>query len=223
LRPVPKPEAPKPVVAKPEPQLKPVPKPEPRLKPVPVPVPPKPKDVVLKPVPKVELPKEPSLKPVPVAKPTPIVATPPVRAALVSQPIASTSAPGPSNPAMNAAGTGPGSGSGTGSGVPGGTGTGGGSGGADAISGFHQNVKDSYFSQWQQPRGLTLSGAKYRVRTEIVIDRAGRISSARIVTTSGNAEMDQSVREAVGRVNKVAPLPKGIDGETYALILNFDI
>jgi len=64
---------------------------------------------------------------------------------------------------------------------------------------------------------------KYRVRTEVVVGREGNIVSARIVTRSGNAEMDQSVQEAVSRVTRVVSLPNGVGGATYTLLLNFDI
>ena len=233
LRPVPKPvpEPPKEVVLKPVPKPQPQPKVEPQLTPVPKPVikptpkPLPPKAVTPKPVPNPAPPKEiaqklpPKLTPAPSPVPAPLPGPPSaVRAAPVVKRLESASTqsgPGGMGSGMGA-GTGTGSGFGTGPGS-------GGPGGLDAISGFHQSVKDSYFSQWQQPHGLTASGSKYRVRTEIVIERSGSIASARIVTTSGNAEMDQSVREAVGRVSKVAPVPKGIEGSRYALILNFDI
>jgi TonB family protein len=78
-------------------------------------------------------------------------------------------------------------------------------------------------SRWQQPRGLVVTGAKFRVRAEIVLDADGGVVSARIVASSGNAEMDQSVRDAVRQVSRVSSLPPGLADPTYAVILNFDL
>ncbi len=235
LRPIPKPEPPKEAV------LKPVPKPEPPktvvLKPAPVPLPqpqpapesvppkPKPKPVVLKPAlppapkpavvaAKPVVPKPiptPTSAPTPKLPPTPANSPAPVRAVPVAGPVTST----------------PGAGTGMGNLAAGaggfGSGPGGDGGPTSDISAFHLRVKDAYISQWQQPYQLVESGSKYRVRVEIVIGRTGNVVSARVVARSGNAEMDRSVQEAVSRVSQVDPLPAGIGGGTYAILLNFDI
>ena len=140
----------------------------------------------------------------------PMIGATPVARPVVASPIRSSSATA--------------SGSGTGgAGGAFGSGPGGSGGTLDAVAVFHLSVKEAYFSQWQQPHGLIESGSKYRVRTEVVVGREGNIVSARIVTRSGNAEMDQSVQEAVSRVTRVASLPNGVGGATYTLLLNFDI
>ena len=213
LKPIPKPEPPKEIVLKPIP--KPAPPKEVGLKPVPKPAPPK--EVALKPVSKPAPPKEVALKPVPkpiapkLAEATAaLIDAPPVARPVVASPIRSSS--------TIASGSGSG-----GAGGSFGSGPGGGGGPMDAVSAFHLKVKDAYFSQWQQPHGLIESGSKYRVRTEVVLGREGNVVSARIVSRSGNAEMDQSVQEAVNRVTQVASLPSGVGGATYTVLLNFDI
>jgi protein TonB len=220
--PVPKVEPPK------ETALKPAPKPEPpketAQKPAPKPEPPK--ETALKPAPKPEPLKETALKPAPAPKseelpiaPRPVVAATkvpdpvpaPIRAVPVPVAVPPAAAPGAAS-------------SGRAVGSPGfGAGPGGAGGPLSPISAFHLGVKEVYFSQWQQPHGLVESGAKYRVRVEIVIARDGEVVSARVVAKSGNAEMDRSVQEAVGRVARVDPLPEGIGGASYAILLNFDI
>ncbi len=206
LKAVPKPETPKEVVLKPASKPTPEPPKSVDLKPAPAP-----KPVVLKPAPKAAIPE--AKPPVPVSPPPP-GSDPPT-----ADPVRAVPLPGPVAASVKA---GPGSSSGSGSNGFG-AGPGGSGGPLSPISAFHLRVKEVYFSEWQQPHGLVESGSKYRVRVEIVIGRQGDIVSARVVAKSGNAEMDRSVQEAVSRVSQVEPLPTGVGGATYAILLNFDI
>ena len=47
---------------------------------------------------------------------------------------------------------------------------------------------------------------------EITIQKSGTISSSRLLRSSGNADMDASVRQAVRTAKAMPPLPSGIKG-----------
>ena len=78
------------------------------------------------------------------------------------------------------------------------------------------------YAVWNQPVGLS-AAAGYRVRVEVVVERNGNIRSARILDGSGNAAMDRSVREALPRLDRAAPLPAAFRGDSQTFILNYRI
>jgi TonB family protein len=56
------------------------------------------------------------------------------------------------------------------------------------------------------------------------IEKDGRVSSFEIVRSSGNSELDESVKAITGRVTKVEPLPDGLGkGDHYDVKINFEL
>jgi len=241
--PAPVPEPPKP------PEPKPAPKPvvvavAPKPKPKPAPVP----EVKLRPVTVEKKPEPPKLKPAPAPVPTPKVVSKPAPApapaptlrpapkptpapapALRAKPIENTataSTVGSTGPTLRAVpiSTGVG-GMGTGEGTGNGTGNGTGSGRRQFgdIGEYHTRVYEAFHEEWLQPGAIITAGKTYRVKTEIIIARDGKILEANIIQSSGHADLDQSVQLALRRVVKIEPLPDFVQGNSYRVILNFDL
>ena len=108
----------------------------------------------------------------------------------------------------------------------GGSGTAAGQTGANAnpanASWYGNMLHDRFYREWAQPTTVVASGAKLSALAKIRIEKDGRISDFKIVRSSGNVVVDESV-EAVGRkVTRVDALPAGIgNGGHYDVNINF--
>ena len=108
----------------------------------------------------------------------------------------------------------------------GGSGTAAGQTGANAnpanASWYGNMLHDRFYREWAQPTTVVASGAKLSALAKIRIEKDGRISDFKIVRSSGNVAVDESV-EAVGRkVTRVDALPAGIgNGGHYDVNINF--
>jgi colicin import membrane protein len=108
----------------------------------------------------------------------------------------------------------------------GGSGTAAGQMGANAspanASWYGNMLHDRFYREWAQPTTVVASGAKLSALAKIRIEKDGRISDFKIVRSSGNVVVDESV-EAVGRkVTRVDALPAGIgNGGHYDVNINF--
>jgi colicin import membrane protein len=83
-------------------------------------------------------------------------------------------------------------------------------------------LHDRFYREWVQPTTVVASGAKLSALAKIRIEKDGRISDFKIVRSSGNVVVDESI-EAVGRkVTRVDALPAGIgNGGHYDVNINF--
>jgi len=83
-------------------------------------------------------------------------------------------------------------------------------------------LHDRFYREWEQPTTVVASGAKLSALAKIRIEKDGRISDFKIVRSSGNVVVDESV-EAVGKkVTRVDALPAGIgSGGHYDVNINF--
>jgi colicin import membrane protein len=83
-------------------------------------------------------------------------------------------------------------------------------------------LHDRFYREWAQPTTVVASGAKLSALAKIRIEKDGRISDFKIVRSSGNVVVDESV-EAVGRkVTRVDALPAGIGNRGhYDVNINF--
>src|SRR5438477_5852783 len=92
-----------------------------------------------------------------------------------------------------------------------------------ANAGWYGNMlHDRFYREWAQPTTVVASGAKLSASAKIRIEKDGRISDFKIVRSSGNVVIDESV-EAVGKkVTRVDPLPAGVgNGGHYDVNINF--
>jgi outer membrane biosynthesis protein TonB len=83
-------------------------------------------------------------------------------------------------------------------------------------------LHDRFYREWEQPTTVVASGAKLSALAKIRIEKDGRISDFKLVRSSGNVVVDESV-EAVGKkVTRVDALPAGIgSGGHYDVNINF--
>ena len=108
----------------------------------------------------------------------------------------------------------------------GGSGAAGGQTGTNAspanASWYGNMLHDRFYREWAQPTTVVASGAKLSALAKIRIEKDGRISDFKIVRSSGNVVVDESV-EAVGRkVTRVDALPAGIGNSGhYDVNINF--
>jgi TonB family protein len=85
-------------------------------------------------------------------------------------------------------------------------------------------LHDRFYSEWAQPTSVADTGGKHSVLVKLRIEKDGQVSSFEIVRSSGNAELDDSVRALANRVNHVEPLPDGLGkGDHYDVKINFEL
>ena len=92
-----------------------------------------------------------------------------------------------------------------------------------ANAGWYGNMlHDRFYREWAQPTTVVASGAKLSALARIRIEKDGRIANFKIVRSSGNVVIDESV-EAVGKkVTRVDALPAGVgNGGHYDVNINF--
>jgi len=110
-------------------------------------------------------------------------------------------------------GVGPGTGSGTGSG---------GGGVPHPYALYLNQVRTAMYEAWQQPSSLI--GKKGLVTTvEIRVQRDGQITGKKVVTPSGNTQMDESVLRALEAVTRLPELPAGFGGLYKDIIVDFEL
>ena len=116
----------------------------------------------------------------------------------------------------------------TGSGKGTTAGTGGGRAGGSANEGqfgwYGSMLHDRFYSEWVQPTNVANAGSKSSVLVKLRIEKDGRVSSFEVVRSSGNAELDESVKALANRVSRVEPLPDGLGkGDHYNVKINFEL
>lgn len=84
-----------------------------------------------------------------------------------------------------------------------------------ALSAYFERIKASVRGAWAKPDGLHDS---LRVTVEFQVSADGRISAARVLSSSGNPLFDRSVLDAFNRAGSVGPSP---DRQSYPLRLEF--
>ena len=95
--------------------------------------------------------------------------------------------------------------------------------GSSANAGWYGNMlHDRFYREWAQPTTVVASGAKLSALAKIRIEKDGRISNFKIVRSSGNVVIDESVQAVGKKVTRVDALPTGIgNGGHYDLNINF--
>jgi TonB family protein len=193
---------------KPKPTPTPTPKPTPKSTPKPTP----------KPTPKAT--PKPSASPKKSPKPngSPKTSPKPDKAPKGGESAGSQSSPGPTVKVAKAVATGAGPSS---SGV---TGQGGGGGGSSEFGWYHTLIHDRFYSQWDQPTSIFDSSRSFVCTLQIRIDPNGKISGVKVVRSSGNVIMDDSVMAAAQRVVQIDPLPAALAaGGAYTVNINFEL
>ena len=85
-------------------------------------------------------------------------------------------------------------------------------------------LHDRFYREWTQPTTVVASGAKLSAVAKIRIEKDGRISDFKIVRSSGNVVVDESIESVAKRVTKVDALPAGLGhGQHYDVNINFEL
>jgi TonB family protein len=95
-----------------------------------------------------------------------------------------------------------------------------GTGGA-AYANYAQTIFEIYDQAWMLVQEGDSGNATTKVR--VVIERNGRVKSARIIRRSGNSVLDNSVQKALDRVRRVPPFPSGSRDREREFIINFNL
>jgi TonB family protein len=86
---------------------------------------------------------------------------------------------------------------------------------------YAQVVKSVYEQAWTPPDDTASDDADIKVRVTIASD--GSVISARIVSPSGDAKVDRSIRSTLERVQFIAPFPSGTLDKERSYIINFNL
>ena len=79
------------------------------------------------------------------------------------------------------------------------------------LGAYSNHVRDRLYAAWRQPEALKNLPGLIAV-VEITIQQDGRVTDGRILRSSGNSTMDDSVLKAVRTVKALRALPAGIKG-----------
>jgi len=203
--------------ARPTPNIKgtPKPKPKPSQKPTPKPTP-KPKKATLakakdSPKPKREEKEEAPKKPE-------VTADTDKKKIVLAKYETTETKPAPEKPPSAQTGAGKGAAAGAGGGRAGGSVN------ESQFGWYGSMLHDRFYSEWAQPTTVANTGGKNSVLVKLRIEKDGRVSSFEIVRSSGNAELDDSVKALANRVSQVEPLPDGLGkGDHYDVKINFEL
>ena len=89
-----------------------------------------------------------------------------------------------------------------------------------AYADYGQVVKSIYDQAWTLPANIANDNENVIVNVTIASD--GAVISARIVTPSGDANVDASVQHTLERVKFIAPFPKGATEKERLYTINFN-
>lgn len=101
-----------------------------------------------------------------------------------------------------------------------------GRGAADAgqFNWYGKMLHDRFFGAWAQPTTAAAMGGQMAALVQVRIEKDGRVSDFRIVRSSGNVVVDESIAAVGQRVMKVDALPAGLaaDGH-YDVRIKFEL
>jgi len=92
--------------------------------------------------------------------------------------------------------------------------------GGEAFINYADLIYTRYYRAWQTPEGKDVRNP---VKVEIVVARDGRVISSRIIRTSGDSQLDGSVRQALDRVTKLPAFPEGAKDVERTFRINFEL
>ncbi len=100
----------------------------------------------------------------------------------------------------------------------------GGGGGQAQFGWYHELIHDRFYSQWDQPTSIFDSSKSFVCTLQIRIESDGKISGVKVLKSSGNVVMDDSVMAAAHRVTQIDPPPTSLSsGGAYTVNINFEL
>ena len=97
-------------------------------------------------------------------------------------------------------------------------------GNASEFGWYGNMLHDRFYKEWVQPTTVVASGAKFSALVKIRIEKDGRIADFKIVRSSGNVVVDESIEAVAKRVTRVDSLPAGLASrDHYDVNINFEL
>ena len=96
-----------------------------------------------------------------------------------------------------------------------------GNGSGAAYASYRDAIATIYYEAWTPPGNAANAEANTKVSVTIAND--GTVISARIVTPSGDTQVDASIQRTLDRVTFIAPFPKGAAEKERTYIINFNL
>ena len=85
-------------------------------------------------------------------------------------------------------------------------------------------LHDRFHGEWVQPRTAAATGARMSTLVQLRIEKDGRVSDFRIVASSGNVIVDESVTAVANRVTRVDPPPAALSASGhYDVRIRFEL
>ncbi|MDQ6860516.1 MAG: TonB C-terminal domain-containing protein [Verrucomicrobiota bacterium] len=84
-------------------------------------------------------------------------------------------------------------------------------------------LHDRFHRAWEQPTTVVANGARLSAQVHLRIEQDGRVSAFKVVRSSGNVVVDESIAAIANRVTRVDPPPAGLlNGGGYEPNITFD-
>jgi TonB family protein len=100
----------------------------------------------------------------------------------------------------------------------------GGAGGSSQFGWYHELIHDRFYSQWDQPTSIFDSSKSFVCTLQVRIEADGKIADIKVLKSSGNVIMDDSVVAAAHRVVQIDPPPADLSkGGAYTVNINFEL
>jgi TonB family protein len=92
--------------------------------------------------------------------------------------------------------------------------------GDSALSAYVGILTNRFQAAWNQPTGEMAMGKTLEVTVKLKVEADGRVTEFTIVEGSGNAVVDESVREAGKRITRLPPPP---NNEAFSAPVRFEL
>lgn len=87
---------------------------------------------------------------------------------------------------------------------------------------YYALVRQTMYEAWAQPGGLAATPGQV-ARVKIRVERNGRISSRKLVSSSGVKVIDDSAMAAVQKITHLKELPSSYQGKTKDITIDFEL
>ena len=84
-------------------------------------------------------------------------------------------------------------------------------------------MHDRFYEAWKPPKFVRGASGKVSVPVDVRIDGQGRVVQFKIVQSSGNEEIDRSIRDVGNEVIQVAPPPLTGSDRYFDLRIYFEL
>jgi TonB family protein len=104
------------------------------------------------------------------------------------------------------------------------SGSAGGGNNASEFAWYGNMLHDRFYRAWIQPTKNIAPGTKISTLVRVRIEKDGRVSKFEIISPSGNAVVNESVRVVAKQVTQVDAPPTGLmKGDHYDVKINFEL